>query len=280
MGIKDTFAQKLKVARKDEGLSQKEFAEKLGVSRRIVSDWENANATPPLERLDSIASCLDKPLSYFVTEPQKRGHLVGDVKSQIVAYDHAVRQIQERIDEAEKMRVTYSSLISHFIAQATLLLYGELSCEERESLLPGLCEKIRQAVPDALRPDPTSFAQAREYSNQRLLACFSAESEGSLSMLGHTVAAALEPPSENKVHVNSEIKLALDAITYLLKARYTDLLPGKPQELRPEVFVRHRFDEARKLLEDLKPVADYVSQLEETIARVQLEEESGEMKYI
>ena len=45
--------------RKKAGLSQEEFAEKIGVSRQAVSKWERDKAYPDLDRLVCICEILD-----------------------------------------------------------------------------------------------------------------------------------------------------------------------------------------------------------------------------
>ena len=50
-----TIADRIIKLRKDAGLSQEAFAEKLGVSRQSVSKWESGNVMPDLNNL--VAMC-------------------------------------------------------------------------------------------------------------------------------------------------------------------------------------------------------------------------------
>lgn len=50
---------KIQEYRKKSGLSQEEFAEKIGVSRQAVSKWERDKAYPDLDRLVCICEILD-----------------------------------------------------------------------------------------------------------------------------------------------------------------------------------------------------------------------------
>ena len=65
MSAKNVFVEKFKLARKESGLSQRELAERLGVSRTIVSDWEQGRSSPSMDRLDDISNSLKKPIAYF-----------------------------------------------------------------------------------------------------------------------------------------------------------------------------------------------------------------------
>lgn len=65
MTSKEIFARQFQEARKEMGLSQHEMADRLGVSRTVISSWETGRASPLLERLDDIAQVLGKPIAYF-----------------------------------------------------------------------------------------------------------------------------------------------------------------------------------------------------------------------
>jgi transcriptional regulator with XRE-family HTH domain len=63
-----TIAQKIKLARKSVGLSQKELGEKLDLSDKAVSTYEVGRAVPSLETLREISKLTYKPLAYFMEE--------------------------------------------------------------------------------------------------------------------------------------------------------------------------------------------------------------------
>ena len=44
-----TFAKKLKMLRKQAGMSQEKLAEKLGVSRQAITKWETDTGIPDIE---------------------------------------------------------------------------------------------------------------------------------------------------------------------------------------------------------------------------------------
>ncbi len=47
--------KRLKVARKNAGLSQNEVAEKLHISRQAISQWENGRSYPDLDNLTLLS---------------------------------------------------------------------------------------------------------------------------------------------------------------------------------------------------------------------------------
>ena len=63
-----TFDQKLVTLRKQAGLSQEAFSEKLGISRQAVSKWENGTAQPTNENLAQIARLFDVTISSLLDD--------------------------------------------------------------------------------------------------------------------------------------------------------------------------------------------------------------------
>lgn len=58
----------IKKARKETGLSQREFARVLKVSDKTISSYEVGRALPSFEMMKRISRSLHKPISYFDDE--------------------------------------------------------------------------------------------------------------------------------------------------------------------------------------------------------------------
>lgn len=76
-------AQNLKKYRKQNGLTQEDFAQKLGVTPQAVSKWENGKTSPDILLLPTIAdvfACsIDELFSYLPkTRREKMNVLPGD----------------------------------------------------------------------------------------------------------------------------------------------------------------------------------------------------------
>lgn len=65
-----TFSEKLKNIRREKGFSQKEIAEKLGVSQPSYAQYENGKRKPKIETLRRIASALGVGLEDFMSEAE------------------------------------------------------------------------------------------------------------------------------------------------------------------------------------------------------------------
>lgn len=63
-----TFGEKLKEARKKNGLSQEELAELIGVSRAAVAKWETGKGLPDIENLKAAAGLLDVSIDYLLED--------------------------------------------------------------------------------------------------------------------------------------------------------------------------------------------------------------------
>ena len=54
-----TFAENVKMLRKQAGRSQEQLAEKLGVSRQAVTKWETGAGIPDIENIMAISMLFD-----------------------------------------------------------------------------------------------------------------------------------------------------------------------------------------------------------------------------
>ena len=66
-----TFGEKLKEARKEAGLSQEQFAEKISVSRSAIAKWKSDKGMPDVNNLKAMAQLLDISLDYLLDEDEK-----------------------------------------------------------------------------------------------------------------------------------------------------------------------------------------------------------------
>ncbi|MCD8375725.1 MAG: helix-turn-helix domain-containing protein [Oscillospiraceae bacterium] len=60
------FEGKLKEARKKQGLTQEDMAEKLCVSRAAIAKWETGKGMPDVENLRAISTLLDVSIDYLL----------------------------------------------------------------------------------------------------------------------------------------------------------------------------------------------------------------------
>ena len=64
------FNEKLKMLRKESGLTQEELAEKLNVSRQAITKWESGDGIPDIENLKQISILFGTTIDELVKEDQ------------------------------------------------------------------------------------------------------------------------------------------------------------------------------------------------------------------
>src|SRR3989304_7723719 len=67
------FPQRLKTARVIAQLSQSDLAEKLGISPKTVSAYEQGRVIPPVPTLQKIAEITDQPVDFFMDKKKNIG---------------------------------------------------------------------------------------------------------------------------------------------------------------------------------------------------------------
>ncbi|KSU14876.1 helix-turn-helix domain-containing protein [Lactococcus lactis] len=66
------FSERLKELRKEKDLTQKEIANKLGVSRVAYTNWENGKREPNIERFVKLADYFNVNIDYVVGRKNHR----------------------------------------------------------------------------------------------------------------------------------------------------------------------------------------------------------------
>lgn len=74
------FSEVLRKTRKEQGISQKELAAKLGVSQPSYAQYENGKRNPKMETIYKIADALEVPVSVLCTD-EKDTTLIIDMFS-------------------------------------------------------------------------------------------------------------------------------------------------------------------------------------------------------
>ena len=67
--------EKLKQLRKEAGMSQKELAERIGVSQQSVNKYENHDVEPDIQTMIRIADCFFTSVDYLIGHSEERRFL-------------------------------------------------------------------------------------------------------------------------------------------------------------------------------------------------------------
>lgn len=88
------LAQKIKRARKESRLSQKELGEALNVSDKAISSYESGRAIPPITTLQKLSKITRRPLAYFTgTEDESIEYSVASI----------LKNIEGQLEEIKKL---------------------------------------------------------------------------------------------------------------------------------------------------------------------------------
>ena len=71
------FPKQIKYLRQSRALSQVQLADKLGVKKQSISNWENDNIRPSVEMLEKIADFFDVSTDYLLGRVAKGKGLGG-----------------------------------------------------------------------------------------------------------------------------------------------------------------------------------------------------------
>lgn len=128
----------LKKLRKEKGITQEQFAEKLNVSARTVSRWETGSNMPDISLLVAISEFFDVSISEIING-ERKSEIMEEVKEKEVAeklLDYA---------EAEKELLLKRVRIISFVGLVSLLIGLFMETISSDSMIPvyeyvkGLC---------------------------------------------------------------------------------------------------------------------------------------------
>ncbi|MEM9787378.1 MAG: helix-turn-helix transcriptional regulator [Pseudomonadota bacterium] len=114
-----TFGDRLAGAREAAGLTQKDFADRLGVKQGVIANWEDDIKEPRANRLQMMAGLLGVSLSWLLTgegegpdAPSDDAPISGDLidllaemrvlRAQIVQSGEKLGQLEKRLRAAVK----------------------------------------------------------------------------------------------------------------------------------------------------------------------------------
>jgi transcriptional regulator with XRE-family HTH domain len=86
------FAERLRKAREEYGISQRSLALSLGLSDKTISSYETSNSYPNLEILKKISDFFQKPTDYFLASKYEESTLL-----------ERVRELEKEVEKLKKV---------------------------------------------------------------------------------------------------------------------------------------------------------------------------------
>ncbi|MDO3654589.1 helix-turn-helix domain-containing protein [Bacillus subtilis] len=87
-----SFGHKLKTLRKQEGLTQKELAEKLFLSQSSITRFEKEEILPTSETLSKIANYFDVSIDFLLDRPQSPQKKNSNLEK---AFNEAIEELKD-----------------------------------------------------------------------------------------------------------------------------------------------------------------------------------------
>lgn len=94
------FGSRMKNLRRSKGMNQVQLAEKLGVKKQSVSNWENGNIMPSIDMLVRIADFFHVSTDYLLgremekTDALQKLDITGLTKSQVEHIQYIVDDLR------------------------------------------------------------------------------------------------------------------------------------------------------------------------------------------
>lgn len=91
------LSERIRRLRLANSLSQVELADKLGVTKQSVSNWENDNIQPSIDMLIKIASVFSVSTDYLLSLDERKYIEVSGLSDKVVAHiQQIISDIKER----------------------------------------------------------------------------------------------------------------------------------------------------------------------------------------
>lgn len=100
-----TFGQKLRAARKEKGLTQKELAARIEVKHNSVSNWENDQNRPDLNVIKRISGALEVSMSFLLDEDEPLARQPGDFNRLLGGTEFALFDAVRYLSEEDKQDI-------------------------------------------------------------------------------------------------------------------------------------------------------------------------------
>lgn len=96
------FAQRLKELRKEQGLTQVQFAKRFNISAGTIGNWESGNRTPDTDMLKRIANFFDTTVDYLIGRSDLK---FDNVNNRLEHEEYALLGEAKDLTSEEKQRV-------------------------------------------------------------------------------------------------------------------------------------------------------------------------------
>jgi transcriptional regulator with XRE-family HTH domain len=85
--MNEKAAKKLEYLRKQKGLTQRQLAEKIGVSRDLISKWERSETSPDTDHLVALANLYNVSIDEMINSKEEKVNMQEAQRAEFFGYD-------------------------------------------------------------------------------------------------------------------------------------------------------------------------------------------------
>lgn len=98
------ISEKILKLRKEKGLSQEAFAEKLGVSRQSVSKWESSGSLPDIDKIIAMSELFGVSTDYLLKDEMTEPNIQEEPTEDEIIYDEPAEIQEETVEETSEQK--------------------------------------------------------------------------------------------------------------------------------------------------------------------------------
>ena len=97
------FAERLKRLRRRSGLSQEQLAERIDVSRQVVTKWENSEGIPKISNLIALSDCFGVSVDELLgRDPAENRRFQSEISGEIRKLTAELKKLRMEMRERKQ----------------------------------------------------------------------------------------------------------------------------------------------------------------------------------
>ncbi len=105
MNEETLLGERIARARQAKGLTQKQLAQRLGIKRTTLHNWETERSAPRANRVNQLAGVLDVPLLWLIAGSESPPSVQAPELNETTAIEAKVRRAETLVNELSSLLV-------------------------------------------------------------------------------------------------------------------------------------------------------------------------------
>lgn len=159
------FNKQLKMLRQESGLSQQEFAKRIGMSKSSVNMYERGEREPGIETLECIADYFNVDMDFLLGKSDIRKKRTVPKTSMMIIGEHENKRTAERIKHYRRKRHLTEEQFAELLEVDKIVVENIESGEYRlqDKMMFKICDVLQLDPFDIIDYDPETIDTNTEY---------------------------------------------------------------------------------------------------------------------